>query len=51
MPGDLRFTEPVRYFRIAFTAMNHINPTGIRLECPDLTQLRIVAVPKIDFGY
>ena len=47
----LRFTEPYRCFRIAFTATNLINPTGVQLESPDLTQLHIVTLPKIDFGY
>lgn len=51
MLGNLRFTEPSGGFRIAFAAINHINPTGIQGASPGLIQSRIVAPPKIDFGY
>lgn len=51
MLGNLRFTEPYAGFRIAFAAINHINPTGIQGASPGLIQSRIFALPKIDFGY
>lgn len=49
--GNLRFAEAHHCFRIAFGAVNPINPTRICREIRGLTQSRFFVVPNIDFGY
>ena len=51
MLGNLRFAEAHHRFRIAFGAVNPINPTRIWRERRGLTQSRSFVVFKIDFGY